>query len=149
MEEINSLYEGRYLIPILNFLIKQEKLPPNEAIFEERYTKADMLSITEEKKEEYKEKVYEIYQRVLQEWQDKNYKPILSEIEEYYTLKIDGELHITNDSVKRKQDFSSKMDEQIFTRKIITSEKIVENTYLEEIKRKLQELKNDYMEGIE
>lgn len=146
LEDINFLYGGKYLIQTINFLIKQEKLPPNEAFFEEKYRQIESSTISKKEKDKYTRKVKNIYDRMYQRWKDKNCCPILSNIEDYYTSKIEKEeLHITNNSIKKEQDFTNELD-KMETKKIITSEKIIENVYLEEIKADLKKSKQKFLE---
>lgn len=39
LEEINFVYQGQYLIPLINFLIRQEILPPDEAFLKSNIEK--------------------------------------------------------------------------------------------------------------
>lgn len=146
LEDINFLYGGKYLIQTINFLIKQEQLPPNEAFFEEKYRQVESSTISQKEKDKYIRKVKNIYDRMYQRWKDKNCYPILSNIEDYYTSKIaKEELHITNNSIKKEQDFTNELD-KMETKKIITSEKIIENVYLEDIKADLKKSKQKFLE---
>lgn len=145
LEDINFLYGGKYLIQTINFLIKQEQLPPNEVFFEEKYRQIESSTISQKEKDKYIRKVKNIYDRMYQRWKDKNCFPILSNIEDYYTSKIEKEeLHITNNSIKKEQDFTNELD-KMETKKIITSEKIIENVYLEEIKADLKKSKQKFL----
>ena len=112
LEEINFVYNGQYLIPIINFLIKQEELPPDETIFEEKYSQIENSKLTEKEKIKYRRKVQNIYDRMYKRWKDKKCQPILRSIEDYFManaedvnlcLTLSGELkkeeEITNESV--------------------------------------------------
>ena len=91
LEVINFVYQGQYLIPILNFLIKQEELPPDETIFEEAYSRIENSKMTDKEKKKYIRKVQSLQDRVYKKWQDKNYQPVFSSIDDYFTAKAENE----------------------------------------------------------
>jgi len=51
LEEYNAIYKGQVLIPILNFLIAQEELPPDEIQYEYMSDKANNQEWDKEQKE--------------------------------------------------------------------------------------------------
>lgn len=146
LEDINFLYDGQYLIPTINFLIKQEQLQPNEAFFEEKYRKIENSTISKKEKEKYIKKVKNIYDRMYQRWKDKNLLPILSDIEDYYLVKTNGEnLCITYNSVKKEQEITNELD-KLLIRKTIPDKKVIERLCLDEINSKIEKSKQKFLE---
>lgn len=48
--DFNFRYERQRLIPILNFLIKQEELEPDDVFFEEKYSQIENAKVTDKEK---------------------------------------------------------------------------------------------------
>jgi len=131
LEEINFLYDGQYLIPTLNFLIKQEKLEPNETFFEEKYSQIENLNLTEKEKKKYIKKVESIYDRMYKRWQDKNYQPILSSIENYFMANAeDINLCLTLSGELKKEE---EITNELYIRKKIPNQIILDEVIWKEI----------------
>lgn len=150
LEEINFVYEGQYLIPILNFLIKQEKLPPDETLFEEKYSRIESSKMTDKEKKKYIRKVDNIYNRVYQKWKDKNCQPVLSNIEDYFITKAeDKNLCLTlSGELKREEDVTNEIEKSNI-RKKITVQELLEEKQLEEIIESLKKAKQKYKKEME
>lgn len=145
LEDINFVYEGKKLIPIINFLIKQEKLPPDEAFFEGIYSKIENSNMTDKEKKKYIRKVQSIYDRNYQRWKDKNYQAVLSNIEDYFItdsedtnlcLMLSGEL-------KEEGKITNEID-KLYIRKKIPKKQLLEKEQLEEINESCKEAKQQY-----
>ena len=147
LEEINFVYNGQYLIPTINYLIKQEKLPPDEAFFEDKYTQIENSKMTDKEKKKYIRKVQSIYDRMYKRWQDKNCQPILSSIEDYFTAKAeDVNLYLT---LLGKLEKEEKITNELYIRKKIPSQKILDEVILQEIIEDLKKLKEKYKKETE
>lgn len=147
LEEINFVYGGQYLIPTLNFLIKQEKLPPNEEIFEEKYSQIENSKLTEKEKKKYVKKVDNIYDRMYKRWQDKNCQPVLSGIEDYFTAKTEDTNLCLTLSGKFKKD--EEITNELYIRKKIAKQIILDEVILKEIMEDLKKSKEKYKKEIE
>lgn len=146
LEEINFVYGGQYLIPILNILIKQEKLPPNEEIFEEKYSKIENSNLTEKEKKKYIKKVESIYDRMYKRWQDGNLQPVLSSIDDYLTANTeDTNLCLTLSGELKKEEITN----ELYIRKKIPNQIILDEVILKEIIEDLKKLKEKYKKEIE
>lgn len=147
LEEINFVHDGQYLIPIINFLIKQEELPPDEAFFEEKYSKIENSKLTEKEKKKYIRKVQSIYDRMYKRWKDKNCQPILSSIEDYFTAKAeDVNLCLTlSGELKKEKEITN----ELYIRKKIPKQKILDELILKEIIEDLKKSKEKYTKEIE
>lgn len=150
LEEINFVYGGQYLIPIINFLIKQEELPPDETLFEEKYRQIEEAKMTDKEKKKYIRKVDNIYNRVYQKWKDKNFQPVLSSIEDYIITKaIDNNLCLTlSGELKKEEDITNEI-EKSHIRKKITVQELLEKKQLEEINKSLKKAKEKFKKEIE
>ena len=67
LTEYNAIYDGQVLIPVLNFLIAQEKLPPDEIPYEIMSNRADNQEWDEKKKEEWQSIVKKKYEKDFKE----------------------------------------------------------------------------------
>ena len=147
LEEINFVYGGQYLIPMLNFLIKQEVLPPDDGFFEEQYRKIENAKTTDKEKKKAMRKVQSLYDRIYKRWKDKNCQPVLSSIEDYFTAKTeDVNLYLTlSGNIKKEEEITNKL----YTRKKIPTQKLLEEACLEEINENLKKSKEKYTKEIE
>lgn len=147
LEEINFLYDGQYLIPTLNFLIKQEKLEPNETFFEEKYSQIENSNLTEKEKKKYIKKLESIYDRMYKRWQDKNYQPILSSIENYFMANAeDINLCLTLSGELKKEE---EITNELYIRKKIPNQIILDEVIWKEIIEDLKKSKEKYIKEIE
>ena len=146
LEEINFVYGGQYLIPMLNFLIKQELLPPDDGFFEEQYRKIENAKTTDKEKKKAMRKVQSLYDRIYKRWKDKNCQPVLSSIEDYFTAKTeDVNLYLTlSGNIKKEEEITNKL----YTRKKIPTQKLLEEACLEEINENLKKSKEKYTKEI-
>lgn len=150
LEEINVLYEGQYLIPIINFLIKQEELPPDEVFFEEKYRQIEEAKeVTDEEKKKAIRRLDSLYDRIYRRWQEKNCKNILSSIEDYFITKAeDKTLCVTlSGKLKKEEDVTNEI-EKTHIRKKITVQELLEEKQLEEIIESLKDLKQKYIKEM-
>lgn len=147
LEEINFVYGGQYLIPILNFLIKQELLPPDEAFFEEKYSQIENSKFPDKEKKKAMRRVQSLYDRIYKRWQNKNCQPVLSGIEDYITAKAeDTNLCLTlSGELKREEEITNKL----YIRKKISNQIILDEVILEEVIKDLKKLKEKYTKEIE
>lgn len=148
LKEYNIIYEGKVLIPILNLLIAQEKLPPDEIQYEYRSHRADNTEWDEKKKEQWQNIVDEHYEKEMKKWKDKNYIPIISMIEYFLNLKVQDEKVYMVDETIRKF-FGNKKIEELFPESIISNENVAEDVYLSQIKKMTKKLKQKYKKGKE
>lgn len=143
LEEYNTIYKGQVLIPILDFLIAQEKLPPNEIQYEYMGSKADNTKWNEKKKEQWENTVKEHYQKELEEWKNKNYLPIISMIEYFFNLKVkDEKIYMVDESIKKF--FSDKKIEELFPQAIMSNTSVADKVYIQEISEQLKKSKQKY-----
>ena len=147
LEEINFVYCGQYLIPLLNFLIKQELLPPNEAFFEEQYRKVEDSKATDKEKKKAIRRIQNLYNRIYKRWQDKNLQPILSSIENYFTAKADdGNICLTlSGELKDEKEITNELD----IRKKIPKQLLLDEAILKEVIENLGKSKEKYIKEIE
>ena len=145
LEEINFVYQGQYLIPTLNFLIKQEKLPPNEELFEEKYSRIENSKLTDKEKKKYIRKVQSIYDRMKKRWKEKNCQPILSSIEDYFTAKAEDKnvCLMLSGELKKEEEITNELN-KICIRKKIPIQQLLEEECFEEIKENLKKSKSKY-----
>lgn len=146
LEEINFVYNGQYLIPILNFLIKQELLPPDEAFFEEQYRKIEDSKATDKEKKKAMRRIQSIYDRIYKRWKDKNCQPVLSSIEDYFTAKVeDVNLCLTLSGELKKEE---EITNQLYIRKKIPSQILTDEVILKEVIKDLKNSKEKYTKEI-
>ena len=147
LEEINFVYEGQYLIPILNFLIKQEELPPDETFFEEKYRQIEDSKATDKEKKKAMRRVQSLYDRIYKRWKDKNCQPVLSGIEDYFTAKAeDTNLCLTLSGEFKKDE---EITNELYIRKKIAKQLILDEVILKEIMEDLKKSKEKYKKEIE
>ncbi len=148
LEEVNFVYEGKYLIPIINFLIKQEILPPDEAFFEEQYSKIENAKeVTDTEKKKAMRRIQNLYDRIYKRWQNKNCQPILSSIEDYFMAKAeDKNLCLTLSGELKKEE---EITNELYIRKKISKQKILDEVILEQIIEDLKKSKEKYKTEIE
>lgn len=150
LEEINFVYQGQYLIPFINFLIRQEILPPDEAFFEEQYSKIENAKVTDKEKKKAMRKVQNLYDRIYKRWKDKNCQPVLSNMEDYFIIKAeDKNLCLTlSGELKREEDVTNEIEKSNI-RKKITVQELLEEKQLEEIIESLKKAKEKYKKEME
>ena len=92
-------------------------------------------------------KVQSLYDRIYKRWKDKNCQPVLSSIEDYFTAKTeDVNLYLTlSGNIKKEEEITNKL----YTRKKISTQKLLEEACLEEINENLKKLKEKYTKEIE
>ena len=143
LQEYNTIYEGQILIPVLNFLIEQEKLPLYETKYENWSNKADNTKWDEKKKEQFQNIVNEHYEKAVKEWKNKNYIPIISMIEYFYNLKVkDEKIYMVDETIRKF--FGDKKIEELFPESIISNEIVADNVYIIEINEQLKKSKQKY-----
>ena len=147
LEEINFVYGGQYLIPLLNFLIKQELLPPDEAFFEEQYRKVEDSKATDKEKKKAIRRIQNLYDRIYIRWKDKKCQPVLSGIEDYFTAKTeDNNLCLTLSGELKKEE---EITNQLYIRKKISSQLLIDEVILKEVIKDLKNSKEKYIKEIE
>ena len=143
LQNYNNIYKGQVLIPVLNFLIAQEELPPDETQYENMTRRAEKQKWDEKEKEKWKNIVNEHYEKALKKWEDKNYIPIISMIEYFFNLKVkDEKIYMVDEKVR--DFFGDKKIVELFPESLISNEKIVNNVYLSQIKEQIKKLKQKY-----
>ena len=143
LQEYNTIYEGQVLIPVLNFLISQEKLPLYETKYENWSNKADNTKWDKKKKEQFQNIVNEHYEKADEEWKNKNYIPIISMIEYFYNLKVkDEKIYMVDETIRKF--FGDKKIEKLFPESIISNEIVADNVYIIEINKQLKKSKQKY-----
>lgn len=143
LQEYNAIYKGQVLIPVLNFLIAQEKLPPDETKYENLSNKADNTKWDKKKKEQFQNIVNEHYEKAVEEWKNKNYIPIISMIEYFYNLKVkDEKIYMVDETIRKF--FGDKKIEELFPESIISNEIVADNVYIIEINEQLRKSKQKY-----
>ncbi len=150
LEEINFVYGGQYLIPIINFLIKQEILPPDETFFEEQYRKIENAKATDKEKKKAMRRVQSLYDRMYKRWQDKNCQPIFSIIEDFFTAKAENvNLCLTlSGELKKEEEITNEIDKSCIRKKIHMQE-LLDEVILKEIIENLKKAKQKYKREIE
>ena len=143
LQEYNARYDGQVLIPTLNFLIAQEKLPQDEISYEIMSNRADNQEWDEKKKEEWQRIVNKYYEKTFEEWKNKNYIPIISMIEYFLNLKVkDEKIYMLDETIRKF--FGDKRIEELFPEAIISNENVAEDVYLSQIKKMTKKLKQKY-----
>lgn len=150
LEEIKLAYDGQYLIPTLNFLIKQEILPPDEAFFEEQYNKIENTKVTDKEKKKAIRKVHSLYDRIYKRWEDKNCQPILSRIEDYFIAKAEDVnlCLILSGELKKEEEITNEI-EKLHIRKKIPKQKLLEEACFEEINDSLKKCKIKFLKEVD
>ena len=151
LEEINFVYQGQYLIPLINFLIRQEILPPDEAFFEEQYRKIENAKgVTDKEKKKAIRRVQNLYDRIYKRWKDKNCQSVLSSIEDYIITKAeDKNLCLTLSGKLKKEENITNEIEKSHIRKKITVQDLLEKQQLEEIIESLKKAKEKFKKEME
>ncbi len=146
LEDLNFVYSGQYLIPLLNFLIEQENLQPDESFFEGIYSQIENSKMTDKEKKRYTRKVQNIYDRMYKRWEDKNYIPLLSKIENYITAEAEDEnlCLMLSGKIKREKEITNDI-EKLHIIKKIPKQKILDEILLDEIIEDLKKLKQKYI----
>lgn len=148
LQEYNTIYDGQVLIPVLNFLIAQEELPPDEIQYEYMSDRADNTEWDEKKKEQWQNIVNEHYEKELKKWKDKNYIPIISMIEYLFNLKVkDQKIYMVDETIRKF--FGDKKIEELFPEAIISNENVADDVYLSQIREQLKKSKQKYKKGKE
>lgn len=148
LQEYNAIYKGQVLIPVLNFLIAQEVLPPDEIQYEYMSDKANNQEWDIEKKEVWQNIVKEHYKKELEEWKNKNYLPIISMVEYFFNLKVkDEKIYMADETIRKL--LGDKKIEELFPKAIISNENVADNVYLSQIKQQIKKLKVKYKKGKE
>ncbi len=150
LEDFNFRYERQRLIPILNFLIKQEELEPDDVFFEEKYSQIENAKVTDKEKKKAIRRLDSLCDRIYKKWQDKNCIPILSIIEDYFTAKAENvNLCLTlSGELKREEEITNEIDKSCIREKIPMQE-LLDEVILKEIIENLKKLKEKYTKEIE
>lgn len=134
-------YHDGYLLPLINYLLEQEALFPNEY-----YDVIDKDNIESNGKPLNIENYAELSQ-ALKKWNNKNSTRVISKINSYFNMNFENEerLYITNNSIKKRYEFEDWIDEYVSTKEIICSEDIANVVLLKEIEDLLKNAKDDYL----
>lgn len=136
-------HSGKYILPTINFLLEQEQLPVLSSLFEiqlvEDSEHINNSNISKTEKEKRLDILNQNYQRAINELQAMDYKPTIELINDYFNIKInkDDETYINYNSISKNKN--------ILTKRIITSDTLINSVYLEEIQALLKEAKNKYV----
>ena len=130
---INKYHNGN-ILTIINYLLEQEKMFPNE------YYK--QIEQTERTKED-----DERLSRECREWKEKKYKRLFALIDSYFNIIIEKEesLYITNNSIINKNEIIDTSNCES-VKEIISSKDVAETYLLDKIKLVLKEAKQQYLE---
>ena len=131
---LNKTFNG-YLIPTINYLIEQEEFDDyNSNTNLENIQNADISRIYD----------------VIMELKDKqiNSHRIISKINNYLNASIKKDsnaiLHITNNGLKKVDEFNSDYEKVLFTNETIFSQDIIDNVLISHINDELKQAKQDY-----
>lgn len=129
---INKYHNGNTL-PIINYLLEQEKMFPNEY-----YRQIELAERTKNDDEKLSQEC--------KEWKEKNYKRIFALIESYFNIKIENDenIYITNNSIKTKNEINTYGI--IDAKEVISSKDIADTYLLDKIKDTLKNAKVQYLE---
>lgn len=130
-----------YLLEVINFLIEQETMPPDEA---------ELLQITENPdiSNEQKKKAEQEFKIEYSKWEQKDYKNIISVIMDYFLLSNDtGEFLLTQKNLK-KIDKSMSQFEQAMGYARISSKEIIETAMFTKLQDQLRKAKQKYLQGV-
>lgn len=130
---INKYHQG-YLIPLINYLLEQETLFPDE-YYE-----------MQETKNENEESLKKLNQG-FKDWKNKEYKRIFSQIYNYFYVNISAEdkIHITNNSLIMDKNINDLYD-YATTNEIISSKDLADTFLLKQIDKTLESAKAQYLE---
>lgn len=146
LESYNEKFNGEYLIPVINYLIEQEE--PLHFVEEEISLSnieghLNQASANEEdfdKLSADRKKLDDAYL----EWKN-NHDPLLKIIEDFFMASAsDEELYITGETIKKENDFKSKVQKDITTKRVVTANKVVEQVFISEIGDAVKNLKAKY-----
>lgn len=129
---------GGYLIDTINFLIEEEYPFPAEIGF--------TLSpkSTDEEFEKAEQEAFEKYENDEEKWY-KSHTPIISIIDTYFKAKAENEeIHITDSSMKSIIG-NDKLAKELLPKIIISSQNLIDTTYLSKIKNQLRRGKIKYL----
>lgn len=132
--QILQSIKGTELMNTINYLIEQEEI-----------NLIGGFSPIYDGKENYDEalkRAMQVYEEELERIQN-NCVPILSMIHNYYSTTKEEEMYIVNGDLKKLSDFKNRIDRFLATGKITTNN-IIEDTFLKEIENGLKKSKQKY-----
>lgn len=137
-DAINNLYNiNKYhkkdILNIINYLLEQEKLFPDEY-----YILKDKNKLTLEEQEKLSTK--------FKEWSSKNYKKIFTKINDYFNVQVDSEekIYISNKTLKKENELNDLYD-YATSKEILSSKDIADTFLLKQIENTLENAKKDYL----
>lgn len=132
--------KGTDLMNTINYLIEQEEINLLSGFSPIYDGKGDYDEALEKALQTYEEELERI---------SNNCIPILSMIHNYYSTKTtDEEMYIVNGDLKKLSDFKHRIDRFLANGKISTND-IIEDTFLKEIENGLKKSKTKYFKGEE
>lgn len=137
---LNELKNNENMMATINFLIEQEEVYTNEFGFT-----LDKGATEEEQSKAYEEAEQKYYERK-EKWNNTHF-PILQKINAYLNIRIPNEeVYITNDNIKKEEDFETELQKVLQTKEKIDVKKLVDNALISDINFKLKHAKK-YLEG--
>ena len=136
---LNELKNNENMMATINFLIEQEEVYTNEFGFT-----LDKGVTEEEQSKAYEEAEQKYYERE-EKWNNTHF-PILQKINDYLNIRIPNEeVYITNDNIKKEEDFETELQKVLQTKEKIDVKKLVDTALISDINFKLKHAKN-YLE---
>lgn len=138
--QILQSIKGTELMNTINYLIEQEEINLISGF--------SPIYDGNEDYDEALERALQAYEEELERIEN-NCIPILSMIHNYYSTETtDEEMYIVNGDLKKLSDFKHRIDRFLANGKISTND-IIEDTFLKEIENGLKKAKQKYKKGVE
>ncbi|GBF68271.1 DNA-binding helix-turn-helix protein [Lawsonibacter asaccharolyticus] len=138
-------FGNKYLIPTLNLLIEQETMPPDG------FSVIAFDGISADEYAQLEQEAERNYERECEEWEKKKYIPILTDIEDFLSIKHDAEnkYDITKEQILPKKQKSGLKGIRLNAIRTIPASDIAEKVLLSDIEEGLKKLKNLRLSSIE
>lgn len=137
---LNELKNNENMMATINFLIEQEEVYTNEFGFT-----LDKGATEEEQNKAY-EKAEQKYYELEEKW-DNTHFSIIGKISDYLNISVPSEVvHITNDNIKKEQDFETQLQKFLQTKEKVDIKNLVDTALISDINFKLKRAKK-YLEG--
>lgn len=137
---LKQLKNNERIMTTINFLIEQEEVFTNEYGF--------ILDngFTEEEQNKAYEKAEQKYYELEEKW-DNTHFSIIGKISDYLNISVPSEVvHITNDNIKKEQDFETQLQKILQTKEKVDIKNLVDTALISDINFKLKRAKK-YLEG--
>lgn len=138
-------FGNKYLMPTLNLLIEQETPPPDG------FSVPYLDGMSTEEYAQLEREAEENYKKEYKEWKKKKYIPILSDIEDFFSVEHDAEnkYDITKEQILPKKKENGLKGIRLNTIRTIPAYDIAEKILLSDIEDRLKQLKNLQSGSIE